>query len=193
VLDSGAHFAITPAVTGDTPRLAFCSPNRLSRFELDLLAEIAERAVPSVIEATRELAPLTLIEGDQRSEAAVTKLGTMVIDLQVFENVRVAAGQLTAERVVADAIGRLRMLLRAGDVIEQLGEDRLGALIAVSDETQLEAVCARMRATLGDVPVPRRASNIDPQIVYSVNAELSGNPDLVQVLRRLSGERRAAG
>jgi GGDEF domain-containing protein len=134
-----------------------------------------------------------LIEGDQRSEAAVTKLGTVIIDLGVFENVRVAAGQLTAERVVADATGRLRMLLRAGDVIEQLGEDRLGALIAVSDEKQLEAVCARMRATLNEVPVPRRASNIDAHIVYSVNAELSGNPELAQVLRRLSGDQRAAG
>ena len=193
VLDSGAHFAITPAVAGDTPRLAFRSPNRLSRFELGLLAEIAERAVPSVIEATRETAPLTLIEGDQRSDAAVTKVGTVIIDLQVFENVRIAAGQLTAERVVADAIGRLRLLLRAGDIVEQLDEDRLGALIAVSDETQLEAVCARMRTTLGEVPVPRRASNIDPRIVYSVNAELSGNPELAQVLRRLTDERRAAG
>ena len=146
-----------------------------------------------MIEAAREPAPLTLIEGDQRSDAAVTKVGTVIIDLQVFENVRVAAGQLTAERVVADAIGRLRILLRAGDIVEQLDEDRLGALIAVSDETQLEAVCARMRTTLGEVPVPRRASNIDPRIVYSVNAELSGNPELAQVLRRLTDERRAAG
>jgi hypothetical protein len=85
------------------------------------------------------------------------------------------------------------MLLRAGDLIEQLGEDRLGALIAVGDESQLEAVCNRMRATLAEVPVPRRALSIDATIVYSVNAELSGNPELAEVLRRLTGEQRAAG
>jgi HD-GYP domain-containing protein (c-di-GMP phosphodiesterase class II)/GGDEF domain-containing protein len=192
VLDSGAHFTITP-VAGDTPRLAFCSPRRLSRFELGLLAEVAARAVPPLSDAAGEPAALTLVEGDQRSDAAVTKLGTVIVDLGVFENVRVAAGQLTAERVVADAIGRLRMLLRAGDLIEQLGEDRLGALIAVADESQLEAVCNRMRTTLAEVPVPRRASNIDATIVYSVNAELSGNPELAEVLRRLTGEQRAAG
>ena len=192
VLDSGAHFTITP-VTGDMLRLAFCSPRRLSRFELGLLAEIAARAVPPLIDEADEPASLTLVEGDQRSGAAVTKVGTVIIDLGVFENVRVAAGQLTAERVVADAIGRLRMLLRTGDVIEQLGEDRLGALIAVSDESQLEVVCNRMRATLDGVPVPRRAAAIDATIVYSVNAELSGNPELAGVLRRLTGEQRAAG
>ncbi|TMB86795.1 MAG: diguanylate cyclase [Chloroflexi bacterium] len=192
LLDSGAHFAITPTA-GDAPRLAFRSPRRLSRFELGLLAEVAEYSAPSVVGAIQEPPPLTLIEGDQRSDAAITKVGTVIIELGVFENVRVAAGQLTAERVVADATGRLRMLLRAGDVIEQLGEDRLGALIAVSDEKQLEAVCARIRATLDEVPVPRRASNIDAHIIYSLNAELSGNPELVQVLRRLSGDQRAAG
>jgi HD-GYP domain-containing protein (c-di-GMP phosphodiesterase class II)/GGDEF domain-containing protein len=192
VLDSGAHFSITPA-TADMPRLAFCSPRRLSRFEFGLLAEIASRAVPSLIEASREPASLTVLEGNQRSETSATKLGTVIIDLGVFENVRVAAGQLTAERVVTDAIGRLRMLLRVGDVIEQLGEDRLGALIAVSDESQLEAVCNRMCATLAEVPVPRRASTIDATIVYSVNAEFSGNPELAEVLRRLTGEQRAAG
>ena len=192
VLDSGAHFTITP-VAGDTLRLAFCSPRRLARFELGLLAEVAARAVPHLIDEADELASLTLVEGDQRSGAAVTKVGTVMIDLGVFENVRVAAGQLTAERVVADAIGRLRMLLRTGDVIEQLGEDRLGALIAVSDESQLEVVCNRMRATLDGVPVPRRAAAIDATIVYSVNAELSGNPELAGVLRRLTGEQRAAG
>ena len=192
LLDSGAHFAITPTA-GDAPRLAFRSPRRLSRFELGLLAEVAEYSAPSMVGAIQEPPPLTLIEGDQRSDAAITKVGTVIIELGVFENVRVAAGQLTAERVVADATGRLRMLLRAGDVIEQLGEDRLGALIAVSDEKQLEAVCARMRATLDEVPVPRRASNIDAHFIYSVNAELSGNPELVQVLRRLSGDQRAAG
>ena len=49
-----------------------------------------------------------------------------------------------------------------------------------------------MRSTLSEVPVPRRAANIDARIVHSVNAELSGNPELAQVLRRLTGEQRAA-
>jgi GGDEF domain-containing protein len=119
-------------------------------------------------------------------------VGTVIIDLDVFENVRVAAGQLTAERVVADATARLRALLRAGDLVDQLGEDRLGALVLVSDVGQLEVVCERMRATLSEVPVPRRATNINARIVSAVNAEASDNPELVSVLRRLSGEQRAA-
>jgi HD-GYP domain-containing protein (c-di-GMP phosphodiesterase class II)/GGDEF domain-containing protein len=191
VLDSGSHFAITP-VSADSPRLAFCSPSRLSAFELGLLSEIASRAVPVIEDAVVEPASLTLLAGDQRSDTPATKLGTVLIDLDVFENVRVAAGQLTAERVVADALARLRTLIRAGDLVEQLGEDQIGALIAVSDETQLEAVCNRMRTTLGEVPVPRRASNITPRIIHSVNAELSGNVELANVLRRLTGGQQAA-
>jgi hypothetical protein len=49
-----------------------------------------------------------------------------------------------------------------------------------------------MRATLSEVPVPRRATNINARIVSAVNAEASDNPELVSVLRRLSGEQRAA-
>jgi HD-GYP domain-containing protein (c-di-GMP phosphodiesterase class II)/GGDEF domain-containing protein len=191
VLDSGSHFAITP-VSADSPRLAFCSPSRLSAFELGLLSDIASRAVPVIEDAVVEPASLTLLAGDQRSDTPATKLGTVLIDLDVFENVRVAAGQLTAERVVADALARLRTLIRAGDLVEQLGEDQIGALIAVSDETQLEAVCTRMRTTLSEVPVPRRASNISPRIIHSVNAELSGNVELANVLRRLTGGQQAA-
>jgi HD-GYP domain-containing protein (c-di-GMP phosphodiesterase class II) len=191
VLDSGAHFSITP-VAGDAARLAICSPQRLSRFELAMLSDIAARTLPPAPAADSETATLTLIEGDQRASSNARMVGTVVIDLDVFENVRVAAGQLTAERVVADATACLRALLRAGDLVEQLGEDRLGALVMVSDPAQLDVVCERMRATLSEVPVPRRASNINARIVSAVNAEASDNPELVQVLRRLNGEQRAA-
>jgi GGDEF domain-containing protein len=190
VLDSGAHFAITP-VSGDGPRLAICSPQRLSRFELAMLSDIATRAVPPA-PADDEPATLTLIEGDQRVGSSTRMVGTVIVDLDVFENVRVAAGQLTAERVVADATAQLRSLLRAGDLVEQLGEDRLGALVVVSDPSQLDVVCERMRTTLSEVPVPRRATNINARIVSAVNAEASDNPELVQALHRLSGEQRAA-
>ena len=40
-------------------------------------------------------------------------------------------------------------LMRAGDIVEQLGEDQLAALITVSDPSQLDVVCERMRTTLG--------------------------------------------
>jgi HD-GYP domain-containing protein (c-di-GMP phosphodiesterase class II) len=191
VLDSGAHFAITP-VAGDAPRLAVCSPHRLSRFELAMLSDIAARTVPPAPAADSEPATLTLLEGDQRVNSNTRMVGTVIIDLDVFENVRKAAGQLTAERVVADATARLRALLRAGDLVEQLDEDRLGALVVVSDPAQLDVVCERMLATLSEVPVPRRATNINARIVSAVNAEACGNPELVQVLHRLSGEQRAA-
>jgi GGDEF domain-containing protein len=191
VLDSGAHFAITP-VAGDAPRLAVCSPQRLSRLELAMLSDIAARTAPPLPAADSGTATLTLLEGDQRVSSDARMVGTVIIDLDVFENVRVAAGQLTAERVVADATARLRVLLRAGDLVEQLGEDRLGALVMVSDPGQLEVVCERMRATLSEVPVPRRATNINARIVSAVNAEACGNPELVSVLHRLSGEQRAA-
>jgi HD-GYP domain-containing protein (c-di-GMP phosphodiesterase class II) len=191
VLDSGAHFAITP-VAGDAPRLAVCSPQRLSRLELAMLSDIAARTAPPLPAADSGTATLTLLEGDQRVSSDARMVGTVIIDLDVFENVRVAAGQLTAERVVADATARLRVLLRAGDLVEQLGEDRLGALVMVSDPGQLEVVCERMRATLSEVPVPRRATNINARIVSAVNAEACDNPELVSVLHRLSGEQRAA-
>lgn len=191
VLDSGAHFAITP-VSGDALRLALCSPQRLSRFELAMLSDIAARAVPPAPAAGDEPATLTVIEGDQRVSSNTRLVGTVIVDLDVFENVRVAAGQLTAERVVADATAQLRSLLRAGDLVEQLGEDRLGALVVVSDPSQLDVVCERMRTTLSEVPVPRRATNINARIVSAVNAEASDNPELVQALHRLSGEQRAA-
>jgi HD-GYP domain-containing protein (c-di-GMP phosphodiesterase class II)/GGDEF domain-containing protein len=188
-LESGRYYALTPV--GDGPRLAVCSARPLSSFEQHLLVEVHASTAPVEREATEPV--LALVEEHERRLETPRTPGVIVVDLGVFEDVRAIAGQLTAERVVADAAMRVHNLLRTGDVLELIGEDRLGILVMVADKRQLDAVCDRVRSTLAEVPVPARAERIDPTLRASVNVPASRDQELIGVLSRLWSVERAAG
>jgi len=101
-------------------------------------------------------------------------------ELGAFEDVRQVSGHLSAERMASDAVARLRALLRAGDRLHQLDDDRFGIVINVTDPNQVEALCRRMSASLDDLPVPRRANQVRPLIrsamagAIAVDAEMAG-------------------
>ena len=119
----------------------------------------------------------------------------MLVDLAAFENVRTAAGQLSAERVVADSRARLESLLRTGDALVQLSEDRFGVVVAVRDQEQLDTVCARIHSVLVEVPVPRRALQVRPRVRSALGAAALAHPDFAGLMQRVrdAAERRAAG
>jgi GGDEF domain-containing protein len=118
----------------------------------------------------------------------------IVVELNAFENVRVVSGQLSAERVVAEARVRLKALLRQGDLLAHMGEDRFGIVIGVTDPSQVEAVGRRIEATLIDVPVPHRANQIRPIIRTPGPSQINADAELAELLAQYApGQSRRAG
>ena len=175
-LTDGTRVEITPE-DGSGLRLAVGTAQPLSAADSALLREIAERTC-SPQPATQS--QLTVLEGDQRTPLANWQVAVIIVELGAFEDVRQVSGHLSAERMASDAVARLRALLRAGDRLHQLDDDRFGIVINVTDPNQVEALCRRMSASLDDLPVPRRANQVRPLIrsamagAIAVDAEMAG-------------------
>jgi GGDEF domain-containing protein/uncharacterized membrane protein len=178
VLSSGERLEITPPLDTDALRLAVVCDRELSDFEVKLMAAVAERCSDRLGGAPRARAdePEDGRRLDDRHRAA------LVVDLRAFEDVRLAAGQLSAERVAADACARVQALLRQGDELVRLGEDSFGVVLEVTDESQLHAIGRRIAETLADVPVPHRASPIRAAVRYPSLAELAADPAASRLL-----------
>ena len=176
----------------DSLRLAVAATKRPSQFETELIAQISQQAAPSI--PVGGPVELRVLEGDQRKQTGLWQAVAIVVDLNAFENVRVVSGQLSAERVVAEARIRLKTLLRDGDVLAHLGEDRFGVVIGVTDRSQVDAVMRRMDASLRDVPVPHRADPIQPTVRVPSDAEVRGDEELRALMAQYGPQRaREAG
>jgi len=181
-LSSGSRLEITPAARPDGRRLAFVCDRTLSEFERGLLAAVAEESRP---------APRTAVvnrwDGTRAKHRHVVSKcpAALVIDLGAFEDVRLAAGQLSAERVTADAWARLRALLRESDDVVRLDEDRFGVVLRIGDDSEVHAVGKRITDMLADVPVPRGAAPIRPTLQLLSRPELASDATLSGLLDRL--------
>lgn len=160
VLESGVHYTITP-VRGQEPRLVVWTDRALSDFETELIDEAART------EAANDVQPdgLTAVSGaDRRNPARSHSSRLLIVELQTFENVRSVAGQLSAERVVADAAAALARVVRQDDRCEQIGEDTFRLTVAASQAVEIEAITERVRRALAEVLVPSRAEPITPTV-----------------------------
>jgi hypothetical protein len=190
VLASGTWFDISEA-DGPAARLAVGSRRRRTRVESQLVERVAADARGAAAEAVRPT--LTVVGGDARRGGAWTP-AVIVIELNAFENVRVVSGQLSAERVESEAVTRLRALLREGDLLRRLGEDRFAIVLSVTDQSQIEGVCRRIEATLTSVPVPHRAEPIHPLLRTYIHGEITADPQLAALLEEYHpSESRKAG
>jgi GGDEF domain-containing protein len=188
-LASGTWIEITD---GDDPlRLAVGSERPLSRLESQLVRMVADRVRASVAEQPPP--DLLRITGDQRRSSGPGQPAVIVVELKAFENVRVVSGQLSAERVVAEARVRLDALLRDGDLLALLSEDRFGIVVGVTDRSQVEAVCRRIHDALADLPVPRRADRVEAVIRTPSQGETASDRQLSQLVASYTYGSRKAG
>ena len=132
--------------------------------------------------------------GDRRTDKALRR-ALVSVRLGAFENVRLAGGQLLAERVISDAEQRLRLLIRSSDQLAKVDEDSFVLAVWVHDSAQLEAVRGRILSALAEVPVPRRASQIVPELRSAIGAAVYGDPrlrELAALLGDIDWEREAS-
>ena len=185
VFSSGTHVTLS-AAEPPLPRLAVATTGPVRAWQRTLIDAVAGRSRPAA--APAGTVPLEVLDGDQREQAGTSPV-IIVVELGAFEDVRLVAGQLSAERVVADASTRLQSMLRAEDALVRLGEDRFGVALFISSDDQLGAVCDRIAVTLGEVPVPRRARKVSASVRAVDAAEARSTPELAPLWASLERRR----
>jgi GGDEF domain-containing protein len=156
---------------GASLRLALLLERQPSSAERHLLEVLVEQLTPPNLEEAH--ATTTRIRHELPRRRAV-----LLVDLAVFERIRVVAGQLSAERVVDEAERRLRELLRSDDSVTRIGDDKFGVAALVPDELSLDAVRSRISARLEGIRVPHGAEQIAPQIAGAFGEEIASVPEL---------------
>jgi len=153
-LSSGCRIVLSAA---SGPRLAIV----LDRDPPTAVEEVCERICAAAEHGHHDnpvrLVAVSDVTGSHRTVAFAVELGG-------FEAVRTAAGHLVANRMVADAERRLRLLLRESDQIQKLGDDRFRIVVQLRNAQDLESVKARIAAELGKLELPRRAAPLTPRI-----------------------------
>jgi len=181
-LASGGHLSLAGGGEGGA-RLALFFESEPAEFDAALLELIRGRvAYESAVPGFQ----LRLIASDER-RGTTSERALLLIELGAFEPLRVAAGQLIAERVIANAEERLRALLRSDDTLVSLGEDRFGGSVFVPNGPALDSLTARIRAELEAVAVPQRAPRVRPRIKAALFAEALADRELVLVSEALEG------
>jgi GGDEF domain-containing protein len=183
-LSSGGWLQLRDFDTSEL-RLALGLERRPTRVERHLLEVFAARLLPP--ESERLVETTT---SEQRA-GLPPRRAVFLVDLAAFEGIRLVAGQLVAERLVDDAERRLRQLLRSDDSVTRIGDDKFGVAVLVPDERSLNVVRRRIAALLEDIPVPRGALRISPQIVGAFGKEIETAPELVALDEKLSPYARA--
>jgi hypothetical protein len=84
------------------------------------------------------------------------------VDLEAFERIRQAAGQLSATRVVRDARHIVQSTLRSVDTVSVIGDDQLVITLSDVGHDDLDLVCARIAEALRRVDLPQRVAPIVP-------------------------------
>jgi GGDEF domain-containing protein len=183
-LPSGGWLQLSD-LAGTDLRLALMLARRPSSVERHILEVFVAHLEPPAADSANEPAPA------QRRTDLPSRRAVFLIDLAVFDGIRVIAGQLIAERVVNQAEQRLRELLRSEDSITRLGDDKFGVAALVPDEQSLNIVRARIAACFEGIRVPHGAPEIAPQIVGAFGNQIARVPELEALDEQLSPHARA--
>jgi hypothetical protein len=154
-------------------RLVVGLQRRPEVYELDL----AHWLVESILDGfqPRQAVTVNRFEGERA-------LG--LVELQAFDRLRRGAGQLVAERVIAETERRLRSVLRANDAVVRLGDD-VFAVSMVIGNNGVEALESRIREAVSTVPVPQRLEELRPRVVVARARDAHRIPELAAVEERL--------
>ena len=128
--------------------------------------------------------PVERLGSDPRAVDGARR-AVVYVDLAAFDRVRTGAGQLVAERVVADAERALRSVLRQNDAVVRLGDDRFGISTVVREQSDLDIIRRRLNEVLGAVPVPRRLDPLAPRILVSTADRARESEELARVEQAL--------
>jgi len=111
------------------------------------------------------------IRGPESRPASPPSAASIMVDLACFERVRAAAGQLTAERTVAEGASRLRELVGDAGSVEQVGDDRF--LLRVAPE-RWHAVLRGVTPAVDAIRLPERVDAIAVRTMFLDGTDVTG-------------------
>ena len=174
-LTSGAWAVISEHANREH-RLVLGLQRRPHAHERDLLAEI--------VDAIAERLPVDR-RREQRVDTSDQDERTLVyVRLDAFERLRLGAGQLVAEQVVAEAERRLRSAVRRSDAVVRIGDDEF-AISTLTDDRESDGIRTRLELALAEIPVPHRLERIAPTVVAARTSEAASVPELARAERQL--------
>ncbi len=154
-------------------RLVLGLERRPHVYELELAQSLAE----AILESQPSARPATPRHAEGERALAL-------IELHAFERLRHGAGQLVAERVIAETERRLRSVLRVNDAVLRISED-VFAVSMVIDGADVDALERRLTDAVTAVPVPQRLDRLDPRVIVARAADAHRVPELAEVEERL--------
>jgi GGDEF domain-containing protein len=167
-------------------RLALGLRRRPSGLAPGLIAQLVKRlgAVPS--DTRPPTSALRAVAEVDRREDDGDRRAVMLVDLRIFEQVRRAAGQLLAEKVIESADVRVRTLLRKDDHVLRLDDDRFGVLLLVPDREALEAIARRIETDLRQVKTPRNTARLEAKVNAAYADEVAQVPELAEIVAQFT-------
>jgi HD-GYP domain-containing protein (c-di-GMP phosphodiesterase class II) len=175
-LNGGRHLLISPA-SGAAARLAIVLKHRASHRMLEVCESLCTTAaLPEVKRPS-----LRLVESERSNGIDAV----VAVDLGVYDDVRRNAGQLLAQRVVAEAERRLQLIFRESDNVRRLGDDRFAVDVRVRDESDLEAITERVAEELSTLEIPRRIVPPAPSVRGALRPGPLGPATLARVAEEL--------
>jgi len=150
VLPSGRPLVISGHQIGERRLAVGCvkTPSRAVRTLIDHVGKIS-----SPVDAAGAPRMPRLDEADH----------SLMVELGLFEPVRMAAGQLVAEDTVARIVLAVRGVLRPADTVTQIGDDVLRVTLAGGSGAGLGDVRDRVAAAIATVALPRRVPASAPR------------------------------
>jgi len=146
--------------------------------------ELIEWAATALAAADGRQASVEAGRGDDKRSANESRVVALV-KLECFDRVRRGAGQLVAERVVADVERKLRAGLRHNDAVMRLGDDTFGISGLITDDDGLDQFEVRIARALASVRLPARLEPLAPIVLAGTPDDVDAPPELAAVDAKL--------
>ncbi len=182
-LSGGTYLLLAEA--SSKGRLALGLARRPAAPADNLVAQLVDPLVASLAEVPGAATLRALADVDRREEDG-DRRAVMLVDLRIFDDVRRAAGQLLAEKVVETAELELRRLLRSDDDVVRLDDDRFGVFLRVPDREALETVSRRIESELRRVETPRNTARLDASVTAAYANQIERAPELAEIAGRFA-------
>jgi hypothetical protein len=177
-LSSGATVALS-AAKKNTCRYVIALVRPPRRRELELVEWVAHAL--STAEGSHSVRGIRT--ADERSANETRAIASVA--LECFDRVRRGAGQLVAERIVADVERELRVGLRHNDAIIRLDDDTFGISALVTDEDGLDVLESKIARAIEAVKLPARLEPLAPRIVTGASDDASAIRELIEIDEKL--------